>query len=93
MKPRTVTVNDDPLVDWVSDPTFQFDTEVDASVMLQTLRDELRTARTQVRHIMRYMAIAVRTAHRNGVLPQTIIRESGLARRTVYRMIGKADSR
>jgi hypothetical protein len=94
---RTVRLDDDPLVDWVSEPVFEFETEVDALKMLQALSDELRSAREQVRHAMRYMGAAVqaaRTVVEDGkpVSKQAITRESGLSRRTVYAILGQEEA-
>lgn len=88
-KPRLVNLNDDELVDWISEPVFNFPEEIDGLMMLQALGDELRQARKQVEHCMRYLTSAARAAHEAGATPQAIINESGLARQTVYNMIGE----
>jgi hypothetical protein len=92
-EPRIVGLNDEPLVDWVSDPEFDFQTEIDALQMLQALGDELRSAREQVEHCMRYLTAAVKAAYAvredEPVSKQAIIRESGLARQTVYDILGE----
>ena len=82
-------------LDWTKEPVFEFETEVDALETLQFLGEDLKAAREQVRQIMRYMHAAVNAAHHNGegkTQPQAIINHSGLARQTVYTMLGeKAD--
>lgn len=92
MKPRVVDLNDEPLVDWVSEPVFQFETELDALAMIQRLGEELGSARKQVEHCMRYLTAAVRAASNpiedgKPVSKQAIISHSGLARQTVYDML------
>lgn len=92
--PHTVTLHDDPLVDWTKEPAFDFATEVEALQMIEALGEELRIAREQARHCMRYMAAAVQAARKpiedgKPVSPQAIISHSGLARQTVYDLIGK----
>lgn len=81
-------------IDWTKEPIFEFETEVDALQALQMLGDDLRTAREQVSQVMRYIQAAA-TSARNGtrqdgkVTPQAIIGHTGLARQTVYNMIGE----
>jgi hypothetical protein len=60
--PHVVGINDEPLVHWLHDPVFKFETEVDALRMLEILGDELKVAREQVRHTTRYLAAAVQAA-------------------------------
>lgn len=92
-KPRVVDIDDDPLVDWVSEPIFDFSTEVEALNMLQALGEEIRAAREHERHCMRYMTAAVRAARNvtegDGKLVSkaAIIGNSGLARQTVFEML------
>jgi hypothetical protein len=80
-------------VDWTKEPEFDFETEVDALQALEMLGDELRSAREQARQVMRYMAAAVKGAGAmdEGQRPtrQAIIGHSGLARQTVYDLLGK----
>lgn len=79
-------------LDWTKHPVFEFATEVDALQTLTHLGDDLRAAREQVQQIMRYMGAAVRAARHNGegdTSPQAIIGHSGLARQTVYTMLGE----
>lgn len=74
-------------VDWVSQPVFQFDTEVGALMTLQDLGEQLEAARKQVEHVMRWMTAAVLAARHNGegtTSKQAIIGNSRLARQTVY---------
>lgn len=84
-------------IDWTEDPDFKFLTEVDALQTLEMLGDDLRNAREQVRQVMRYIQAAAISA-RNGtredgkVKPQAIISHSGVARQTVYNMIGERES-
>ncbi|WP_131888787.1 hypothetical protein [Actinomadura rubrisoli] len=81
-------------LDWTKEPVFEFETEVDALQTLQFLGEDLKAAREQVRHIMRYMDAAVRAARHNGegdTQPQAIINHSGLARQTVYNMLGESN--
>ncbi|MEV0306542.1 hypothetical protein [Nonomuraea fuscirosea] len=83
-------------IDWTKEPQFEFDTEVDALQTLQMLGEDLRSAREQVRQVMRYIQAAA-VAARNGtqqdgkVKPQAIINHTGLARQTVYDMIGEKE--
>lgn len=91
--PQTRKVGD-IYIGWTIDPVFEFDTEVDALQVFQALNEELRTAREQERHILRYMEAAAKAAHggtaQDGqVTPQAIINESGVARATVYKWIGE----
>ena len=99
MNTITITTPDDLFdgdagpIPWGADPDFQFATEVDALSTLQLLRDELESAREQVRHTMRYLEAAAKAAHggtaEDGpVNPQAIINHSGVARQTVYNWIG-----
>lgn len=79
-------------LDWNKEPVFEFATEVDALQALELLGDDLKAAREQVRQIMRYMTAAVRGARHNGegdTQPQAIINHSGLARQTVYDILGE----
>lgn len=83
-------------IGWTVDPVFQFDTEIDALQTLKTLGEELRTAREQVRHVLRYMEAAAKAARagttQDGqVTPQAIIGHTGVARQTVYNWIGPSD--
>ena len=75
-------------VDWTKEPEFDFAWEVDALQALTWLGEDLRLAREQVRHVMRYMAAAVEGAGAmdEGERPtrQAIINHSGMARQTVY---------
>ncbi|MFB9926004.1 hypothetical protein ACFORO_12505 [Amycolatopsis halotolerans] len=94
LEPRIVHIDDEQLVDWVSDPVFDFKTEVDALRMLQALSENLRSAREQVKHSMRYLSAAVKAAGQfeedgERIRPQAIIRESGLARQTVYDLLNE----
>lgn len=81
-------------IDWTKEPVFEFETEIDALQVLQALGDDLRNAREQVRQTMRYIQAAA-SAARNGtrqdgkVKPQAIIGHTGLARQTVYDMLGE----
>lgn len=91
MKKRRIDINDEPIVDWISEPVFEFKSEADALVMLQALGDELRTAREQERHCMRYLAAAIQQARsiENRPSKQAIINETGLARQTVFGILGE----
>ncbi|UUV34394.1 hypothetical protein NQK81_13365 [Amycolatopsis roodepoortensis] len=89
MEKRVVRLGDDPLVDWVSDPVFEFDSEVEAMQMLDAIACELSEARAQAHHAMRFLKAAIRAAgefeedgHR--ISASAIIDFSGLARQTVY---------
>jgi citrate lyase alpha subunit len=94
--PHVVGINDEPLVHWLHDPVFKFETEVDALRMLEILGDELKVAREQVRHTTRYLAAAVQAARQvteddgKPVSKQAIIGASGLARQTVYNILGES---
>lgn len=82
-------------LDWTREPVFKFDAEIDALETVQMLGEDLRAAREQVRQIMRYMAAAVKAARQveesgERTQPQAIINHSGLARQTVYNMLGEA---
>lgn len=84
----------DPLVNWTIDPVFEFKTEVEALMALQQLDEELRAAREQVRHCMRYMGKAVQAARRveedgQKVSKEAIIGHTSLARQTVYNLLGE----
>jgi hypothetical protein len=79
-------------VSWVSDPVFEFTTEIDALRTLQLLGDDLQAARREVENVLRYMAAAARAAHQGThedgpVSAQAIINETGTARQTVYNWI------
>jgi hypothetical protein len=92
--PHTVHLTDEPLVDWTKEPVFDFISEVEALEMIAAIGDELRDAREHARHCMRYMAAAVQAARQvtedgKKINPQAIINHSGLARQTVYNLIGK----
>lgn len=81
-------------INWTKKPKFEFATEVDALETLVLLGEDLRAAREQVRQVMRYMSaavIAARNTTEGGerVAPQAIINHSGLARQTVYNLIGE----
>lgn|SRR4051812_10284030 len=81
-------------VDWTKEPVFEFVSEIDALETLALLGDDLKAAREQARQIMRYMSaavIAARTVEEGGkkTTPQAIINHSGLARQTVYDMLGE----
>lgn len=78
--------------DWTKEPVFQFETEVEALMTVQQLGEEIAATREQLKHLMRYMAAAARAARHNGegdTQPQAIINHSGLARQTVYNMLGE----
>ncbi|MDH2424757.1 hypothetical protein [Sphaerisporangium sp. TRM90804] len=82
---------------WNKDPEFDFVNEVDALETLVDLGDQLRASREQTRQIMRYMraaVIAARNATDDGerVSPQAIINHSGLARQTVYDILGETSA-
>lgn len=85
-------------IQWGKVPKFEFSTEVDALMTLQDLRAELETARRQEREAMRYMVAAIKAAGAvtevDGVpvKPQAIINHSGLARQTVYDILGERRS-
>jgi hypothetical protein len=80
-------------IDWTKDPEFQFETEIDALQSLEMLGDDLKSAREQIKHLMRYIEAAVSasqaTAQDGKVKPQAIIGHTGLARQTVYNMLPK----
>ncbi len=83
-------------LDWTKEPVFEFATEIDALQTLTQLGDDLRSAREQVRQIMRYTGAAVRAARHTGegeTTPQAIINHSGLARQTVYTLLGESSYR
>ncbi|WP_343951694.1 hypothetical protein [Nonomuraea longicatena] len=78
----------------MEEPDFRFLTEVDALQTLMMLADDLRAAREQERHLLRYIeaaAISARqgTVQDGPVKPQAIIGHTGLARKTIYRMLHK----
>ena len=81
-------------IDWTEEPEFKFLTEVDALQTLELLGNDLKAAREQIKYLMRYIQAAAVSA-RNGtvqdgpVAPQAIIGHTGLARQTVYNMIGE----
>lgn len=94
--PHVVNLNDEPLINWLNEPVFEFPSEVDALEMLLALREELEAAREQVRHCMRYMSGAIQAARKvtedgERVSKQAIIGYSGLARQTVYNILGEDD--
>jgi hypothetical protein len=80
-------------VDWTKEPAFDFAFEVDALETLEILDEQLRAARRQVREVMRYMQAAVKGAHSMDEAErptvQGIINHSGLARQTVYDILGE----
>lgn len=83
-------------IDWTEEPDFKFLTEVDALQTLEMLGDDLKSAREQIKHLMRYIAAAAVSARKGtvtegAVSPQAIIGHTGLARQTVYNMIGEKD--
>ncbi|NUW45539.1 hypothetical protein [Nonomuraea rhodomycinica] len=92
--PNELYHDDRDSIDWTEDPDFRFLTEVDALQTLEMLGNDLRAAREQVKHLMRYIRAAAVSA-RNGtvqdgqVSPQAIINHTKLARQTVYNMIGE----
>jgi hypothetical protein len=81
-------------IDWTEEPDFKFLTEVDALQTLEMLGADVRAARKQIEHLMRFIRAAAVSA-RNGtvqdgeVSPQAIIGHTGLARQTIYNMIGE----
>jgi hypothetical protein len=80
-------------IDWTKEPVFEFATEINALMTLEALGHELESAREQVQHTMRYLRAAVRAARHNGegeTTTQAIIGQSGLARQTVYDILGEA---
>jgi hypothetical protein len=81
-------------VDWTVEPEFDFAYEVDALETLMWLREQLEAAREQQRQVMRYMNAAVKGADAmdEGERPtrQAVIGHSGLARQTVYGILGEA---
>ena len=94
MEQLVITGPDDIDIDWTKEPTFIFGNEVDALETLAVLGDDLRAAREQVRQIMRYTSaavIAARKVEEDGkkTSPQAIINHSGLARQTVYNLLGE----
>lgn len=85
-------INQEPLVDWTVDPRFHFATEAEALQAVSALGDELRIAREQVRHTMRYLSVAMQTAHHGcedgtRVAKLALASASGVARQTVYDML------
>lgn len=96
MRRKLVTLNDDPIVDGTREPTFRFHTEVDALEMVERLDEELRIAREQEHHTLRYLAAAVRAAGQfredgKKIRPQAIINHSRVARRTIYKWLGERE--
>lgn len=92
MEPIVITSADELDIDWQKEPVFQFATEAEALSTLSALGKDLRSAREQVRQIMRYMNAAVRAARHNAegdTTPQAIINHTGLARQTVYDILGE----
>jgi hypothetical protein len=91
---RTTITGPDFEVDWTKEPEFDFAYEVDALETMETLYNQLQAAREQVRQIMRYMTAAVKGARAmdegERPTPQAIINYSGLARQTVYDILGEA---
>lgn len=80
---------DGSMVDWTHEPAFDFVDEVDALETVAELGEELRSAREQVRQITRYLNAAVTSARQQtGANPTALINHSGLARQTVYTMLG-----
>jgi hypothetical protein len=81
-------------IDWTNaNPTYTFESEVDALETLQALANELESARQQVHHTMRYMRAAVLASQGTDgddlpVSKQAVIAASGLSRRTVYGILG-----
>lgn len=92
MEPIVITGPDTLDLDWTKEPVFRFGTEVDGLMTLEELGHELRAAREQERHIMRFIKAAVLAARHNGegdTQPQAIINHTGLARQTIYNMLGE----
>lgn len=86
---RNQRFDDGSMVDWTREPEFEFADEVDALETLQELGDELQKAREHVRQITRYLHVAVVQAKaQHDCSKEALIRESGLARQTVYTMLG-----
>lgn len=82
---RDERFSDGSFVDWTKPAEFEFVDEVDALNALQELGADLVAARKQVEHVTRYLKAACVAAYAQAdVSPQAIIRESGLARQTVY---------
>lgn len=81
-------------VDWTAEPEFAFAYEMDALETLEMLAEQLEAAREQQRQVMRYMTAAVKNADAmdEGERPtrQAVINYSGLARQTVYGILGDA---
>lgn len=79
------------MVNWAEPAEFNFTDEVDALETLQELGDELRQAREHVRQVTRYLqAAAIAARDQAEATPTAIINHSGLARQTVYTMLGDA---
>lgn len=81
---------DGSMIEWTKPAEFDFANEVDGLTTLQELGDELRQIREHEKHVMRYLtaaAQAVRLQHQTQ--PQAIIRESGVARQTIYNMLAE----
>ncbi|MFI6308495.1 hypothetical protein ACIBCH_41935 [Amycolatopsis thailandensis] len=94
MAKRVVQLGDDPLIDWVSEPVFEFESEVDALTMLDRLAEELDNARKQAEHTMRFLKAAVRSAgelREDGgkISAKALIDHSRLARQTVYDILDR----
>lgn len=90
---RVTITGTDFEVDWTKEPDFSFPDEVTALTALGNLSEDLNAAREQVRHVMRYMTAAVKAARAvtedgEPVTKQAIIGHSGLARQTVYDILG-----
>ncbi len=83
--------SDGSMIDWTREASFNFDSEVDALETLAELGDELRSAREQVREVTRYLQAAVIAAREQAdTSPTAIINHAGLARQTVYTMLGQS---
>ncbi len=83
--------SDGSMIDWTREASFDFDSEVDALETLAELGDELRSAREQVREVTRYLQAAVIAARGQvDASPTAIINHAGLARQTVYTMLGQS---
>jgi len=85
-------------IDWtVKKPEFAFDSEVQALMTLQNLGEDLKNARRQLQHVMRYMRAAVLAAREpmedgKPVSKEAIIGHTGMARKTVYAICEAAPS-
>lgn len=94
MEQKLMTGPNDLDIDWTKEPVFEFGDEVAALETLTLLRGDLLAAREQARQTMRYMnaaVIAARKVEEDGkkTTPQAIINYSGLARQTVYNILGE----